>query len=507
VSFSFGIGCRRLFLCVLFLSIVLHHKLSDAKVLTAGSLNLYLEQSDNIFSSPADTAVGGTTYLLSPTLSLTIPGRKMRWGLSYSYAYEKNEVEGSPPSGARTPNLTPVSSQRGYERQYHNLTANTGWDLTRKINMNLVGSYNINFQSVQPGQTLNFAPTEQTRTDTSSLNWTTLWTPTKKLRNDFSVFRTATMYDNAIVADMMTTGATYTLSYDFLRWVQIGGGAKYSKNEYETPSASGSGTAVGTAPNAPLDMTILNYNLNANLDLKYFVIGLSYGLLQTRTRGKTVTSFSAGGGPLIVTNNGGAGIVKNLASVFAVNIAANPKTFKIKNLSVEINSGQQFNVDLAGQGYISRTLGVGLGYTWKSISSNLSISRNQDRYINNNNQVLGTVGTLGVTWRLTKRTGITLSGTRTKYEYEADADASLTAIIGVGPTSFPQGQPTTVVQEVYIDLTHSWTKWLTSGISVGRRESESLSSFTVAGSGTSAGQSIDTSYVENLITFSTTATF
>jgi len=478
VSFSFGIRCRKSLLCVCILFIVLHHKLSDAKVLTAGAVNLYLERSDNVFSSPAETAVSGMTYLISPNVTFSIPGRKVRWGLAYSYTYEKNEVKEPPKADAITPNLTPVTGQGGYERQYHSLVANMGCALTRKININLSASYNINFQSVQPGQTLNFAPAEQTRTDTSALTWTTLWSPTKKLRNDFSLSRLETMYDNAAVADMLSTTATYTLTYDLLRWVQIGGGIKYTKNEYEKPDAafggaSGSGDVVATTPNAPLDMALINYNFNLNLDLKYFVIGLSYGLLQTKVRGKTTTSFSAGGGPLIVTSDSAAGIVKSLSSVFALSIAAKPKTIKIKNLSIEINSSQEFNVDLAGQGFISRTLGVGLGYSWKPVAFNVSISRN-----------------------------VTLTGTRTKFEYESDKSASLTPAVGVGPTSFPQSQPTSVVQELYLDITHSWTKRLTSGISLGRRESESISSFTVTGLGNT-----DTSYVENIITFSTTATF
>jgi len=507
VSFSFGIRCRKSLLCVCILFIVLHHKLSDAKVLTAGAVNLYLERSDNVFSSPAETAVSGMTYLISPNVTFSIPGRKVRWGLAYSYTYEKNEVKEPPKADAITPNLTPVTGQGGYERQYHSLVANMGCALTRKININLSASYNINFQSVQPGQTLNFAPAEQTRTDTSALTWTTLWSPTKKLRNDFSLSRLETMYDNAAVADMLSTTATYTLTYDLLRWVQIGGGIKYTKNEYEKPDAafggaSGSGDVVATTPNAPLDMALINYNFNLNLDLKYFVIGLSYGLLQTKVRGKTTTSFSAGGGPLIVTSDSAAGIVKSLSSVFALSIAAKPKTIKIKNLSIEINSSQEFNVDLAGQGFISRTLGVGLGYSWKPVAFNVSISRNQDRYISNDNEVVGTVGSLSMKWRVTKRTGVTLTGTRTKFEYESDKSASLTPAVGVGPTSFPQSQPTSVVQELYLDITHSWTKRLTSGISLGRRESESISSFTVTGLGNT-----DTSYVENIITFSTTATF
>jgi len=487
-----------------------------AKLITAGSLDAYYELSDNMFSTSSDTAVSGTTYLISPTITFTLPGKKKRLNLGYTFGWEENKVDETPDANAVTPNLTNVSGQGGYGRKYHSLSSSFGWDLTRKVNLNLSANYDINYQSLQVGQTVNFSPQEQTRTDTNRIDLTVLWRPTKKLNVSFAVSRDATLYDNSIVANVSTLGGNVTLTYNISQKIQLGAGVIYSTIEYDSPSQS-IGDLVGGAPNPSLvpgtpntntvsqnyvDRVNIEYNANLNVNLKYFIIGLSYGILQTRQANQgTATTFNFGGTGFNVDNSGG-GLGTTLASIFSLNITSNSKTLRFKNFTFNVDLGQQFYMDISGQPYIGRVIGAGVAYKWKSINTRLALDRSQDSYLNNDNEVNGTTGSFLFDFAITKKLSLSYTWSLTKYEFKVDETAS-SSTTGTGnnagvPSSLPN-QSDSVVQEMYLNLSYSWNKWLTSGVSFGRRESELLNDL-------GPGQ-IGAGYVENIMSFSTTATF
>ncbi len=461
-----------------------------AKVLTSTALNLYFERSDNVFSAPASNAVGGYTYLISPTLSVSMPGKKMRSDFAYTFTLEENIVDGDGGVGSVTPNSTPVQGQGDYGRRYHDFSAGFQWDMTRKLSWNLTGAYGINFQSIQPGQTANFAPNEQTRTDTTNISLSLLWRPTKKLNVDFNLAKNAITYGDDTLADMDTISWRLTSSYNLTKRVQIGLGAIFSDIGYGSAQALPGVTAGGVAQNFS-DRKQVEYNANISVDLKYITLGVSYGILQRIQAGTTITTTTFGNANIASVSGG-------LTSIFTLNITTNQRTFKVKNFIFDISLSQNFFIDIAGLPYTTRIIIAGVTYTRRPFTARLALSRNQDDYLDNDNSVVGTTGSLDLGWDINKRATLALTGSITKFEYTTDELASTPTNL---PTSFPANRNDNIVQEIYLNFSYSLAEWLSVGASIGRRESVTIGSV----SGINNIQNGE--YVENILSLSATATY